>query len=348
MKLDRDPSIIRMAYELKVDVTEGAVRGIIKYCRDKIRSWTREAGTRPLNASGVEAVVRRKLGLAFEEVWTDSELDELIARYLQLGERVFAALKAELDAHTFAALLERGSPPTPADRYVAVVDCRGEKAHRRFFSRWHEIAHLLTLTRQIELPFFRCRSDQSATERLMDAIAGELGFPDEVIKPRLEDELRRVGTLTFAGVERVRQATCPEASFQSMLNACVVRWPKPILLVEAGLGVKNAERDASESHQLALIERAAAQPVLRVLVAISNDAARRTRFRVDRNMAVPVESVVHRVFAGVESGMGASGEFEAMEDLILWRHSDGEPVGSGKVRIHTKRLGQRVVALFER
>lgn len=348
MKLDRDPAIIRMAYELKVDLAEGAVRGIIRFCRDKIRSWIRETGNGPVNADGIEGIVRRKLGLVVEEVWTDSDLDALIAKYVRLGEPVFATLRVELDALTFAALLERHSGSTPADRYVAVVDCRGQKGHRRFFSKWHEIAHLLTMTRQIELPFFRCRSDESATERLMDAIAGELGFPDEVIKPKLEEERQETGRLTFAGVERVRQATCPEASFQSMLNACVVRWPNPILLVEAGMGVKKAERDAIESAQLAFVQRAAPEPVLRVLVAIANEAARRSRFRVDKNMAVPGESVVHRIFAGVEPSTPSSGEFEAIEDLALWRHSDGASVGSGPVRIHAKHVGPRVVALLQR
>jgi len=346
MRLDRDPSIIRMAYELKVDLAEGAVRGIIRYCRDKIRAWIREEGGGALDAAGIEGIVRRKLGLVIEEVWTDSDLDELIARYVRVGEPVFATLKVELDAQTFAALLERVSGRTPADRYVAVVDCRGDKAYRRFFSRWHEIAHLLTLTRQIELPFFRCRADQSATESLMDAIAGELGFPDEVIKPRLEEEHRRTGRLTFAGVERVRQETCPEASFQSMLNACVVRWPRPILLLEAGMGVKKAERDAMESSQLALVQRTVPQAVLRVLVAISNEAARKSRFRVDKNMAVPVESLVHRIFAGSESS--TNGEFEGAEDLALWRHSDGAAVGSGAVSIHARHVGARVVALLQR
>ena len=39
------------------------------------------------------------------------------------------------------------------DRFVAVIDCRGSKLARRFFTRWHEIAHRLTT-----------HADQGATE----------------------------------------------------------------------------------------------------------------------------------------------------------------------------------------
>jgi hypothetical protein len=133
-----------------------------------------------------------------------------------------------------------------------------------------------------------------------------------------------------------------------MLNACVVRWPKPLLLVEIGMGVKNAERDAMQSSQLTLVPRAAPHPELRVLVAISNDAARKSRFRVDRNMTVPADSLLHRAFTGTEERAGETGGFEATEDLALWRHSDGAAVGSGAVRVEAKHLGSRVVALLQR
>ena len=44
MRLDQDPAIVRMAYELKVDLTGGPVRGIIRFSTDRIRAWIREAG----------------------------------------------------------------------------------------------------------------------------------------------------------------------------------------------------------------------------------------------------------------------------------------------------------------
>jgi hypothetical protein len=348
VRLDQSNDIVRLAYELKVDLAGGAVEGIIGYCERKLRTWTREMARGALKAADLERLVARKLGLIFEEIWTDAELDQLIKRYVRLGEPVFATLKTDLNDGTFAALLERVVPPTPAERYVAVIDCRGEKAHRRFFSRWHEIAHLLTLTRQLELPFHRSCSDRSPVERLMDAIAGRIGFPDEIIRPWLEAERQRHGQLTFAGVERLRQEVCPEASFQATLNACVLRWPKPLLLIEAGMGLKNAERHRIRPSQLSLMPMSVPEEKLRVLVALSSDAARRTRFRMDKNMAVPCESAVYRAFAQIHAVEGLDEVSSTVEDLGIWRHSDGVAVGSGAVHVQVRPVGSRIVALIQR
>ena len=46
---------------------------------------------------------------------------------------------------TYGALVQRrNAGPTDPDRFVAVIDSRGGKLARRFFTRWHEIAHRLT------------------------------------------------------------------------------------------------------------------------------------------------------------------------------------------------------------
>lgn len=182
----------------------------------------------------------------------------------------------------------------------------------------------------------------------MDAIAGRIAFPSEVIKPFLEEERRRSKRLTFAGIEHLRQCVCPEASFQATLNASVARWPKPMLLIEAGMGWKNAERDMIEGSQLALIPRSAPKQKLRVLAAVSNDAARKARFRLDRNMAVPSGSIVSSSFAELQSGAPAAIDTSREEDLAIWRHSNGTPVGFGIVHVEVRLGGSRVVALLQR
>jgi hypothetical protein len=347
MKLDSEPEVIRLASELKVDSSAGAVAGIIQFCRRKLATWIRESSSGPMNPRELEALVCRKLKLVFEEVWTDADLDALVRKFVASGEAVFAALKFDLGAGTYAALLER-QHATGLDecRYVAVIDCRGEKGHRRYFTKWHEIAHLLTLTRQLELPFHRS-TDRSPTERLMDVIAGEIGFPDELLRPGLDAELAGVGRLTFPGVERIRRSACPDASFASTLNASVSRWPHPVVLIEVGMGHKKSERDRLSSPQLPLIPLPAPAQKLRVLAASSNAPARTARFRIDPYMSVPPESIVARCHAGGEPFAEMLTDGSAVEDLAIWRHSDGNPVGSGLVRIETRRVGPRTVVLVQ-
>ena len=62
---------------------------------------------------------------------------------------------------------------------MAVIDCRGGKLARRFFTRWHEIAHRLTThaDRGDEEPAYR--SEHDPIERMMDEIAGHVGFYEQ-------------------------------------------------------------------------------------------------------------------------------------------------------------------------
>ena len=68
------------------------------------------------------------------------------------------------------------------------------QALRRFFTLWHEIAHLLTLTHKLEPPFHRSADVPCPLERLMDIIAGEIAFYDPIFVPQLVAEIQRSGT----------------------------------------------------------------------------------------------------------------------------------------------------------
>ena len=61
---------------------------------------------------------------------------------------MFATMRIKFDDSenpTYGALVRRkNTTPDDLDRWVAVIDCRGDKLARRFFTRWHEIAHRLT------------------------------------------------------------------------------------------------------------------------------------------------------------------------------------------------------------
>jgi hypothetical protein len=183
--------------------------------------------------------------------------------------------------------------------------------------------------------------------RLMDAIAGEIGFPDEAMQQALKAEFAATGLLTFGGVERVRHQVCPEASFHSTLNACVARWPKPVMLIEAGVSWKKTELRSMKSPQLRLIPRDTPEQKLRVLTMVSNEAARRARFRIDPYMEVPRDSAVKHSFEATERTEEVLDDGSSIEDLGIWKHSDGTPVDTGRVRVHTRNFRGKVMALMQ-
>jgi hypothetical protein len=346
MKLDREPAIARIAHELKVDLSGGPVEGVVRYCNRKVQRWIDEAGVTLTSVRQLEELLCRKLRVVFEEVWSDADLTAMVRRYVGLGEYVFASIPADLDDGTFAALVERHHVDAAAPyRYVAVIDCRGKKGFRRFFTKWHELAHLMTLTRQLELPFHRS-SERSPEERLMDVVGGEIGFFPPILATALAKEATGSRLLTFAGSERVRSEAFPDASGAATLNACVNRWPRAVLLIEAGMGLKNAERERLESSQLALIAVEPPRPELRVLSVKSSGRARTSRFRVDPHMAVPPDSGLYgRYFDTI----GEDSPQAWTEDLSLWRHSDGTAVGNGLVHLELgPRHGNSLYALVQR
>ena len=59
---------------------------------------------------------------------------------------VFATMRFrfdDADNPTYGALVRRNVAADAPDRFVPVIDCRGGKLARRFFTRWHENAHRL-------------------------------------------------------------------------------------------------------------------------------------------------------------------------------------------------------------
>jgi hypothetical protein len=345
-KLDDASDVISLTRALKLDPRKGSVQEILRFCNERIAKWVNTAGG--VSTIGeLEKLVCRRLHLVMEEVWSDEDLTGIIRKYVGMGEAAFASLGFQLNEDTFATLMERHQVRAGApDRYVAVIDCRGVKAARRFFTRWHEIAHLLTLVDQLELPFHRSTTEQNPTERLMDVIAGEVGFYNPIFEPVLMAELAGTGHLTFVCVERVRAAACPDASYAASLIACVKRVPHPVVHLEVGAGLKKEEAARLRSGQLDIFPTPNPVAKLRALKSSSNPTARKFGFVIHQNMQIPSASTIARHFAesdGVEMTGGVVGQ----EDLAIWTHSNGVPIGEGQVRVQARRIAGVLNALVQ-
>ena len=88
--------------------------------------------------------------------------------------------------------------------YLAVINCRGWHKSRRYFSKWHEVIHLLLDGKQLRFAFRkRAAKRKHPEEILVDKIAGELAFHPDLFGPVFQTELEAAGRLTFEVVERV-------------------------------------------------------------------------------------------------------------------------------------------------
>lgn len=342
--LDRDVRIVELARRLGAGVSNSPVEAIIASCRRLVEGWMRQVGA-IRSIHDLEALVSSKLGLQFEEFRHTGELDAIARRHVDAGDIVFASLPTLFDDETFATLIRcRRRASGAAPKFVAVIDCRGSKASRRWFSRWHEIAHLLTSDAPTEMqPVHRSTSEHSAVERLMDRIAAEIGFFEPLFAPVFSAEVLSGGRLDFAAIERVHQHYAPEASFQATTIACLKHWPKPAVHLEAGLTLTSAEARQFDQEP---IPAKRPTPKLRVLKVICNDASRDAGLGLVRNMQVPETSLLHRLFFSREP-VTPNTELSSVENLEQWSRSNGRRRPSCPITLEARPGRRHVEALVQ-
>jgi hypothetical protein len=342
--LSLEPKVISLANTLGIEGTD-PVAAIRDYCAQRVSSFIRAIGS-VTDIGELEKVVCEKLNLRVHEIWSDSELEQITQSYVADGEPVFAFLPADLDAGTYGVLVRLNKRIGKKFAWAALVDCRGGKHHRRFFTTWHEIVHCITAADQYELPFHRTIIGNKFTdpvERLVDFIAGDLAFFDPLFRPHLERELLSDGCLTFAAIDRIRDNFCPAASFEATLNACVTRVSSPLIFLKAGMILKEAEQALADSPQSLLFAETSPQAHLRVISTITNDGARRLRVHIPRHFRVPDLSVIALAYTS-ESIQPL--DCMMPEDLSDWRCSDGTGLAPFKVSVSARRCGDQVFALI--
>jgi hypothetical protein len=280
------------------------------------------------------SVAAAKLDTLFIEIHRDSELESVKRQFLDRRELSFANLEDQLAPDVFAITFRLLARRRGDRQFVSIIDCRGEKAWRSYFSKWHELAHLLALTPQMRLKFCRthCVADQKdPKEAAMDVIAGAVGFLPDLVRQHSK------GEISFERIQELRGELCPEASLQASLIGFVKSWPAPALLIQVGLGFR--KREKADGCQASFEFRERPEPALRALNITANDAARDTTLQIYRNMRVPKESVIHTVFSG-----GAD-HLKAIENLSSWEASDGTSLPNRAVLVEAERFGTDTHAL---
>jgi len=341
-RLDAAPEILELARELGVSAST-PVEGILAHCRRRIDGWVNGAGG--INdIDALESLVTQRLQMVFEEVRSDEDFDRLTQVYArEKKEYVFAAMRTKFDDAanpTYGALIQRRNAGVDdQDRYVAVIDCRGSKLARRFFTRWHEIAHRLTTHADGGATEPGYRSEHDPIERMMDEIAGHIGFYESIFDPTFRQASGGRPLLTFGTVESIIAEAFPDASFQATLFACARRMTTPVVYLEAALAYKKEVR-----RQLATPSMFGDGPPpgeLRAIKVIPNMVAQQERFTIPTNMRVPVGSLIHRLF---DAELLTSGNSD--EDLRQWE-SQGKPLNSRAVCVEARKVPDRVIAIVQ-
>ena len=325
--------ITRLATDLQLHHKEDPVRSILTFCHRRINSIYREFHCTTLSELMMAAAA--KLDTLFIEVHDDADLAHFRGSYLERGELIFATLAEQLGPHVYAITFKLTRPREIDRRFVSIIDCRGDKAWRKYFSKWHELAHLLTLTPQTRLKFCRTHAEpeeKDPEEALMDVIAGEVGFCPQLVRPHT------TGEISFEKIADLRERLCPEASQQASLIGLVKAWPTPCVLVEARPGLKAYERRSLAQVRFPFHDEPAA--VLRAVKVTTNSAAAHVGMTIHRNMRVPKQSVITQV---LEDGLIS---LEADEDLEWWTSSSDRGLAPRPITVKARRHWEAAEALI--
>jgi hypothetical protein len=341
-RLEHAAEIADLAADLGLAGAGNPVEAILRHCRSRIDAWVGEA--RGVTTIGeLEALVTQRLQMVFEEIRSDADFARITDKYAR-GKKdpVFASMRFRFDDAenpTYGTLVQRKVGDDAPDRFVAVIDCRGTKLARRFFTRWHEIAHRLTTHADQGDKEPAYRSEHDPIERMMDEIAGHVGFYGPFFEPAFGAAHGGKALLTFETVKAVQDGGFPEASFQATLNACAKRLPTPVMYLEAMLAYKKEMKRRLQTPSMFGDDPPPGE--LRAVRVIPNEAAQQEKFVIPTNMRVPEASVIHRLFGDETAGDGSG-----REDLCWWE-SQGKKQPGRAVAIEARRLADRVIALVQ-
>jgi hypothetical protein len=334
IKLRNNPQIWTLAVDLGLKPSDDPVSVVISFVTARIRRIAKKFNCKSLNE--LLLATAGEVGTVLHYIHSDADLEQVQRHYAEKGESGFANLERELRSQDYAITLKRLHAKDWECPFVSVIDCRGGKSFSRYFSVWHELAHLLTLTSQRRLVFRRTHVIQDVRdpeEMLMDIIAGTVGFLPDFLPSQAQ------GDISFEKIQAIRQEFCPEASYQASLIGIVKSWPQPCILLEAKLALRKKDRLAMDQPAFVFAAVPEPTPSLRAVHVTVNEAARAVGIQFHKNWRVPKKSVVYR--ASFESG-----QFEAIEDLSWWRTSSGGQLAYCTVAVSAKHVSNGALALL--
>lgn len=327
------PKIAEIARSLGLAKSVRPSASIMHYCEQRVHDFLNllpDCST-PAQLLNISAGM---LGAQFRCITSDNDLADLIGQYCERRELGFANLVQILGPTTYGVTIRLRHAPSYEPQFVCVIDCRGTKGLRSYFTKWHELCHLLILTDQARSTFFRTHTDadfKDAEEVLVDYLAGYFGFFPQFLKREL------TGHLSLVSVDAIRQRLFPESSFSASAIACVKNHAEACLLIDAKVALSERQRARKNQESFGFLD--APEPKLRAVNVVSSDSARTQRFTIPRNYRIPEASVIHQVhLSGADCLSG-------IESLSEWKSSDGRQLPATKVVIEARRAFDGVIAL---
>ena len=323
----------RVAKELRLAPTGNFEDMIVEHCLGRLRAWVAAHGT-PRTLSELANEFAASLNMQITEVRTKDDIDAVLGEVAPVQKVVIDELRAEFGGDTDAITVRR-LDPRPWDRaYWAIINCQGWHEFRRYFTKWHEIAHRLLDGQQLAFAFRRTRENRpEPAEALVDRVAAILAFYPDMFEPVVREEYAREGRLTFDVIDSVRERIAPDASREATANACLRHIPSPAWFLQCRMGLKASEMRRINNPQMSFLPEEPPEAKLRVRNGSSSPSAEDLGIRFHPNMRVPESSIVtlgfHDTWGEPQQGT---------EALEAWETSSGGPIGFGEILLEAMKI----------
>jgi hypothetical protein len=337
--------LARVAATLGLSTRGKVENDIIEHFKAQIRKWITAYG-KPATLNELLDLVASTLKLEVVEVHDDEDLRALLERIPPSRDPAMTRLATELSDDTDGITVRRMRPESWEQPYLAVINCRERHFHRRFFSKWHEVAHRLVEGEEMVLAYRRTPATdvhRDPAEILVDRVAAAIAFHPDLFEPVFLDELDRAGRLTFAAIGETRTRIAPDASLEATERACFRHYSEPACFVRCHMGYKSGEERQLERAKDSFWPEMLSPPPpkLRVAESFGSPAANRLGIRFHQRMQVPELSIVAEAFNDslplVRTGV---------ERLETWTTSSSGPIGWGELHVEAMKIEDEVWAIL--
>lgn len=301
-RFGRHPRVRALSRELGLSDQGDCQVRIVAYALERVEGWLADTPVKSLPE--LRSALAAWLAVDLEFIRTDRDFGRIAHAEQGFPFPLEPWLRHHLDAGGAEGITLRRSGSEPGDRcYLAVVDGRGDKASRAYFTAWHEMAHALlgpeagARISRVDDPAHP-GEDRDPIESVVDEVAARLAFYEPLFRPVVDFCLAPAEPLSFAAMDRIRAVAAPEASLYATAIATVRLLDMPVCLVRAQWADGGAEK-ALALDQITWSRAAWSRPV-----------------PFGPGLRVPSASVLYQVW-----GTGAPAESQALEDVRWWGDS---------------------------
>jgi hypothetical protein len=346
--LTRNPHVVQRARDLGLSYHGDCLAAVRAHALRQVQAIVDEAPIPCDSLDTLRRLVANRCGMRLELVESDADIERIADDHRDFHTFLHPRLVAEfLEGSTEGITLEREVPEPHRFRYLAVVDARGERAVRAYFTGWHEIVHLLTHPEQ--RPFLAVRRTptpeevaKDPLESLVDHIAGRIAFYPPLFRPVVRDAMSDHGGLTFTAVDSARATAAPNASLFAAATGALHVAGVPALFATAALALKAEERRFSQgAQQLLALPGIEVEEKLRIPTVVANEWVAASPIAIRRHMRVPRHSIIAQAF---ESQTDVT--LTSVEDQSWWDASHTGQLPRLPIRVAAARRGRFVYALI--